>query len=48
MVPSTVVMLRVGSFALALFGRMRKLHDPPFAGVSGRNISALNRILGAA
>ena len=44
MVPSTVVMLREGSFALAFFGTARKVHEPAFA-VAGRESFALKRIL---
>ena len=47
MVPSTDVMLREGSFALALFGRVRKVQEPPFAVVAGRKSFALKRILEA-
>jgi hypothetical protein len=43
MVPSTVVMLRVRSFALAFFGRIRKDQEAPFA-VAGRKSFALKRI----
>jgi hypothetical protein len=38
-------MLRVGSFALARFGRTRKLQEPPFAGAAGRKSFASQRIL---
>jgi hypothetical protein len=44
MVPSTVVMPREGSFELAVFGKVRKLQEPPFA-VAGRKSFALKRIL---
>jgi hypothetical protein len=42
-VPSTVVMLRVGSFALAPAGSTRKVHAAPF-GLSGRSSFALKRM----
>lgn len=45
--PSTVVIPRVGSFALAPFGRMRKVHDLPFGGSAGRKSLALKRIFEA-
>ncbi len=42
MVPSTVVMPREGSFALASFGRVRKVQEPTFAvallGITDRNL----------
>src|SRR6185437_5810952 len=44
MTPSTVVMPRVGSFALASFGRIRKAHELPFEGSAGRKSRALKRI----
>jgi hypothetical protein len=44
-VPSTVVMPREGSFALASFGRVRKVQEPTFAVETGRNSFALKRIL---
>ena len=44
-VPSTVVILREGSFALAFFGRIRKLQEPIFAVAAGRRSFALKRIL---
>jgi hypothetical protein len=48
MVPSTVVMPRVGSFALASFGRIRKVQEPPFAPLAaGRKSLALKRIFEA-
>src|SRR5207249_4493263 len=47
MVPSTVVMLREGSFALASFGRVRKVQEPPFTVPAGRRSFALKRILEA-
>jgi hypothetical protein len=47
MVPSTVVMPREGSFALASFGRVRKVQEPAFAVTSGRKSFALKRMLGA-
>src|SRR5262245_37763200 len=47
MVPSTVVMLRVGSFALALPGRTRKVQELPFAASAGRKSFALKRIFEA-
>src|SRR5262245_55566209 len=46
-VPSTVVMPREGSFALASFGKVRKVQEPPFAVVAGRMSFALKRILEA-
>ena len=47
MVPSIAVMPREGTFALAFFGRMRKLHEPAFPFSAGRNSFALKRILEA-
>ena len=47
MVPSTVVMPREGSFALAFFGRVRKVQEPTFAVAAGRKSFALKRILEA-
>ena len=47
MVPSTVVMPRVGSIALALPGRTRKVQELPFAVCAGRKSFALKRIFGA-
>ena len=47
MVPSTVVMPREGSFALASFGRVRKVQEPTFAVAAGRKSFALKRILEA-
>src|SRR5262249_17083474 len=44
MVPSITVTLREGSFALALFGRTRNVHDSPFSLSAGRNSFALKRI----
>jgi len=44
MVPSIVVRPREGSLALAAFGNVRKLHEPPFAGEAGCRSFALNRI----
>ena len=41
-------MLREGSFALAPFGRVRKVHEPAFAVAFGRKSVALKRILDAA
>src|SRR5437899_2910035 len=46
-VPSTVVMPREGSFALASFGRVRKVHESAFAGAAGRKSFAVKRILEA-
>ena len=46
-VPSTEVMLREGSFALAFFGRVRKFQEPTFAVVAGRKSLALKRVLEA-
>ncbi len=42
--PSTVVIPRVGSFELASFGRIRKVHRLPFGGSAGRKSLALKRI----
>jgi hypothetical protein len=39
----TVVIPRVGSFALASFGRTRKVHGLPFRGSAGRKSLALKR-----
>ncbi len=47
MVPSTVVMPRVLSFALTFFGRTRKDQEPPFAVDAGRKSFALKRIFEA-
>src|SRR5262245_37033033 len=47
MAPSTVVMPREGSFALASFGRVRKVQEPTFAVAAGRKSFALKRILEA-
>jgi hypothetical protein len=41
-------MLREGSFALACFGRIRKVHETAFALAFGRKSLALKRILDAA
>jgi len=46
MMPSTVVIPRVGSFALASLGSKRKLHEPDFGGSAGRKSLALKRIFG--
>ena len=46
MVPSIGVMPREGSFALAFFGRMRKVQDSPFSLSAGRKSFALKRIEG--
>src|SRR5882757_3593858 len=43
-VPSTIVLPRDGSFALAFLGRVR-VHDPAFSFASGRNNLALKRIV---
>jgi hypothetical protein len=40
-------MLREGSFALASFGRVRKVHERAFAVAFGRMSVALKRILAA-
>jgi len=40
-------MPRVGSFALAAFGRMRKVQESPFAVAAGRKSVALKRIFEA-
>src|SRR5438445_8736730 len=45
MVPSTVIMPREESFALASFGRVRKVQEPAFAVAAGRKSFALKRIL---
>jgi len=47
MVPLTVVMPRVGSFALAFFGRIRKDQEPRLAVAAGCKSFALNRIFEA-
>jgi hypothetical protein len=47
MVPSTVVMPREESFALACFGRVRKVQERTFAVAAGRKSLALKRILEA-
>jgi hypothetical protein len=47
MVPSIAVMPREGSFALASFGRVRKVQEPTFAVAAGRKSFALKRILEA-
>jgi hypothetical protein len=47
MVPSTVVMPREGSFALAFSGRVRKVQEPTFAVAAGWKSFALKRILEA-
>ena len=47
MVPSIAVIPREGSFALAFFGRMRKVQEPAFALSAGRKSFALKRILEA-
>ena len=44
MVPSIGVMPRDGSLALAFFGRMRKVQEPPFSLSAGRKSFALKRI----
>jgi hypothetical protein len=44
-VPSTIMMPRDGSFALALLGRVRRVHDPVFSAALGRNSLALKRIV---
>jgi hypothetical protein len=46
-VPSTVVLPREGSFALAFFGRVRKVQESTFAVASGRKSFAVKRILEA-
>lgn len=43
-IPSTIVMPRDGSFALAFLGRVR-VHDPVFSFALGRNNLALKRIV---
>ena len=47
MVPPTVVMPREGSFALASFGRVRKVQESAFADAAGRKSFAVKRILEA-
>jgi hypothetical protein len=47
MVPLTVVMPRLVSFALTFFGRTRKVQEPPFAVAAGRKSFALKRIFEA-
>jgi hypothetical protein len=44
-VPSTIVIPRVGSFALALLGRVRRKLDPIFSVPLGRNNLPRNRIV---
>ena len=44
MVPSIGVMPREGSFALASFGRIRKVQEPAFSLSAGRKSFALKRI----
>jgi hypothetical protein len=46
-VPSTEVMPREGSLALAFFGRVRKVQEATFAVAAGRKSFALKRILEA-
>ena len=46
MVPSIAVIPRDGSFALAFFGRVRKLQELPFSLSAGRKSFALKRIEG--
>jgi len=43
--PSTIVMPRDGSFALAFLGRVSRVHDPIFSVAVGRNNVALKRIV---
>jgi len=45
MVPSTVVMPREGSFALAFFGRVTKVQEATVAVADGRKSVALKWIL---
>ena len=45
MVPSTAVMPREGSFALAFFGRVTKVQEPTFAVADGRKSVTLKWIL---
>jgi len=47
MVPSIDVMPRERSFALAFFGRVRKVQEPIFAAAAGRTSFALKQILEA-
>ena len=44
-VPSTIVTPRDGSFALALFGSVKTLHDPVFSVPAGRNNLARKQIV---
>jgi hypothetical protein len=44
-VPSTVVIPRDGSFALASFGKVIKVHEPPFSVAAGRRSTAVKWIL---
>ena len=44
MVPSIAVMPREGNFALAFFGRIRKVQESPFSLSAGRKSFALKRI----
>jgi F-type H+-transporting ATPase subunit b len=44
-VPSTIVIPREGSFALAFLGRVRRVHDPIFSVALGRCNLALKRIV---
>ena len=44
-VPSTVVIPRDGSFALAFLGRIRRVHDPILSVTLGRNSLPLKRIV---
>ena len=44
MVPSIAVIPREGSFALAFFGRTRKVQEPAFSLSAGRKSFALKRI----
>src|SRR5262249_25130116 len=44
-VPSTVIIPCEGSFALASFGRIRKVQEPAFAGGAGWPSFAVKRIL---
>src|SRR6266513_1650032 len=44
MVPSIAVMPREGSFALAVFGRTRKVQESPFSFSARRKSFALKRI----
>jgi len=44
-VPSTIIIPRDGSFALAFLGKVRRVHGPVFSVALGRNNLALKRIV---